>query len=334
MMLTIRPWRRRVGVWRETKKPVARGNARMPRTRVSMLWRRPRRFTQGPSAPSSGRIALDIHHRLDLLLRWTSSMTSFNEQWRRTMQERVLRWPVRGSNSTERPPRQAAARLFAGQGASRAEPVLRRGSTSFREGGRKDAASASVRFTARTLRYFTGTTAQPWPPRLLPSGKHRGDAAGIAMPDRTGSTASQGRRPRARLFAHADDAPAPGGATFARAARRFALSVAPTPASEFKERSRPARPARTVRQVELAWRRNPAGSPTSPEDTASLSPALTAAVRNLATAEVNSKIDMRRPPTPHQAVQPSDARAVNRLADEVLGRIERKLRIERERRGR
>jgi hypothetical protein len=135
-----------------------------------------------------------------------------------------------------------------------------------------------------------------------------------AVPSRRSSGFGKGPR----LARHRPDAhPA---RLFASAALAFAR------ASDNPQTAEPLRASRAVRPVELAWRSNSAGSPPS-ERSAALQPPMTIATRDVA-IDVRSRIAMQGDRLP------SDSRAVNRLADEVLGRIERKLRVERERRGR
>jgi hypothetical protein len=356
-MLVIRSWRVRKGLSRPTPGRLRAtprtngGTPRLPRARAALIWRRPWRFAQASTAaPRVQRLVLDVRHRLDLLLHWTSSMNSFNERLLRSVGRIASPRPERRRGITERIAHHAAQRLLWNQRRTEAFQTGRVPSSGSRAAGLKTESGTYLGPAARPARYLARDVAHRRLLRTILSGGTRDREVPGAAPAFEALKRAMfpthrhdGRSP-AHLFASANDPLVSGGLARARPVRSFAetkalantrretQATAPkTHASTRQQTHSPARPARFVRPVELAWRSNPGVSPASAEGGTSFSHAT--AVKNARAGEMNASIEMHRSPARHQTAAYPDQRSVNRLADEVLGRIERKLRIERERRG-
>ena len=360
-MLMIRPWRLSKGLSRRTlgrlrATPGADATSRLPRVRMTLIWRRPRRFTQAFAAPSRAQpLVLDVRHRLDLLLHWTSSMKSFSERLVRSVQGIAPPRPQRRQEIVARGIRHAALQLLVRERRAGTGQAGHVASSTPRVAGLKQGPDAYIRLAARPARYFARDAVHRRVPGAISLGgtRQRGvPGAAQAFPALKRAVATHAHDPLShpRLFRRANDLPVndpplQGSAPRPPLARLFAVAGTRPPARLFAAAgtqppagNRPgtyakAPPARNPRPVELAWRNSAAVSPASPEDRTSFPHSFTAAVKRAGTGEVNPSIDMRRGSARHQTAVDSDQRSVNRLADEVLGRIERKLRIERERRG-
>lgn len=338
-MLMIRPWRARSGLslMMRGRSAGARradgGSARLPRLRVALLWRRPRRAGAVASTPLAPKPAtLDVRHRIELLMRWSSEIRLFNERLVRTIQGWTPLAPGQRQDVAEgRSRRLAALRLKLREEGTRIGRVSRVNLPARRAFVAMADSGALQRRAAPTLRHLADGGARRRLPRPIApavADRHRPLGAAQLFPGLKSVIAPQGRgaSPLRRRPLFGNGLPLTGPDPHARPVRRFAAAtLALSRAGGKSQTSVAVRTARAVRPVELAWRRNAAAS--SPvENTAPLREA-TAASRQSAAIDVHSRLAMRG-----EALM-SDSRSVNRLAEEVLGRIERKLRVERERRG-
>jgi hypothetical protein len=333
-MLMIRPWRARSGLSLTThRSALARradsGTARLPRIRLALLWRRPRRLGPVSSTPLALKpAAFDVRHRFELLMRWSSEIRSFNERLVRTLQEWTPRRPALRQRVAEgRSWRLAEPRLplceerIRSRSIDRMNVPARRVFAAMADSGMLLRSVVPLRHFARDAvrrrLAIASTVANRDRPlgaaQLFPALKR------VIAPQARGGTSLR----RGPIFGNGLSLT--GRGPHARPAHRFATaSLALSRASGNLQTSAAIR---AVRPVELAWRSNSAGSTTAEKNAAVQLP-MTVVTRSAAATDIRSRIAVR------DETLPSDSRAVNRLADEVLGRIERKLRVERERRGR
>jgi hypothetical protein len=308
--------------------------ARLPRVRVGLLWRRPRRL--GPVAstpPASKPVTLDVRHRIELLMRWTSEIRSFNERLVRTVQGWTPHGPEKRQSISEgRSRRPAVARLFVCEEGTRAGWVSRESLPARRAFAAVVDSGMSLRRAAPLLRHLADGGAR-WrvQPPTTPAVADRHRPLGVAQLfpalKRVIAPQARGAVPLRRRPVFGNGLTLAGQEQHVRPVHRFtAATLALARASGKSQTSAAVRAARTVRPVELAWRGNSTGSPPAENNTALQHPSTTAS-RQTAAIDVHSRIPMRG------ETLMSDSRSVNRLAEEVLGRIERKLRVERERRG-
>lgn len=340
-MLMIRPWRARSGLSMMTRgrTPGARradgGGARLPRMRTALVWRRPRRLGHAPSTPPGSKpVTLDVRHRIKLLMRWTSEIKSFNERVARTVQGWTPRGPEMRRDIAEGRSRQPAAlRLLVRVEGAKMGWVSRVSSPPRLAIGAAADSGTSLRRAAPPARHLAGGGAH-WhvQPPSAPAVAYRRRSLGIAQlfPALKRVIARQARG-AVSLQRHpgiGNALPLTGQEPRASPARLFAAATLALSGTASKSQtSAPVRVARAVRPVELAWRNNSASSPPAESDAALQRP-WSVAARETAAIDVHSRI-----PVLGETLL-SDTRSVNRLAEEVLGRFERKLRVERERRGR
>ncbi|WP_259245632.1 hypothetical protein [Bradyrhizobium japonicum] len=282
-------------------------------------------------APSSSKaVTLDVRHRIELLMRCTSEIRSFNERIVRTIQA----WQPRGSGkhldvADESGRRRAAPRLLAREERSRAGWLGRLTPPARRAFAAMVGSGTLLRRAAPQLRYLadSGMRRQLQRPLMpAPADRHRPLAAARLCSALKHVAAPQGRDAislrrsvlgNGLLFA----SPQP----YARPARWLAAATLVLSRSGKPQALAVTHAARAVRPVELTWRTKSAGSP--PRESATLQRDVVAASQRTAAIGVHSRSAMQGEPLL------SDSRAINRLAEDVLGRIERKLRVERERRG-
>ncbi len=336
----IRPWHARSGLslMMHGRSAGARraddDGARLPRMRLALVWRRPRRSRPVSSTPPGSKpVTLNVRHRIELLMRWTAEIRSFNERLVRTVQGWTPHGPARRLDLAEgRSRRPVAMRLLAREEGARAGWVSRMSLPTRRAFAAVADSGTSLRRAAPPLRHLADSGAR-WrvQPPIMPAvaDRHRPLGAAQLFPALKRVIARQGRGAvplrRRPVFGH--ELPFTGQEPQVRRARRFAVAtLALSRASGKSQTSAPVSTARAVRPVELAWRSNSAGSPSAESAMASQRP-LTVASRETAAIDVHSRVPMRG------ETLMSDTRSMNRLAEDVLGRIERKLRVERERRG-
>lgn len=336
----IRPWRTRSG-WSLMKHGRSLGvrradgrGARLPRMRLALLWRRPRRLGPVPSTPPDSKpVTLDVRHRIELLMRWTAEKRSFNECLVRTVQG----WTPHGRRkridvAEGRSRRPAALRLSVREEEARGGRVSRVNLPARRAFTAMATSGTSLRRATPPLRHLAESGACRSTQRaIVPTVADRNRPLGAAQLfpalKRVIARQARGVVPLRRRPVFGNGLPLAGQEPHARPARQFAAAtLAISRASGTSQTSAPVRVARAVRPVELAWRSNSGGSPPAESNTAVQRPS-TVATRETAAIDVHSRIPVRG-----ETLLP-DSRAINRLADDVLGRIERKLRIERERRG-
>jgi hypothetical protein len=334
-MLMIRPWRARSGLSLMTRgrtcgaRRADGGGALLPRMRVALVWRRPRRFGHAPSTPPGSKpVALDVRHRIELLMRWTSEIKSFNERVARTVQGWTPRGPeMRPDIAEGRSRRPAALRLLVrGEGAKMGW-VSRVSSPARRAIGAAADSGTSLRRAAPSARHLADGGAHWRAPAVAYRRRSLGAAQLFPALKRVIAPQARGAVSLQRHPVFNNGLPLTGREPRARPARLFAsATLAPSGTGSESQTSAPVRVARAVRPVELAWRSNSAGSPPA-ESNAALQRPWSVAARETAAIDVHSRIPVRG------ETLLSDTWSVNRLAEEVLGRIERKLRVERERRG-
>jgi hypothetical protein len=267
------------------------------------------------------------------LIRWTSGIKSFNERVARTVQGWTPRGPeMRRDLAEGRSRRPAALRLLVREEGAKVGWVSRVSSPARRAIGTAADSGTSLRRAAPPARHLAGGGAH-WRVQtpIAPAVAYRRPSLGAAQlfPTLKRVIAPQARGAvslhRHPVFGNA--LPRTGQEPRARPARLFATAtLALSGTGNKSQTSAPVRVARAVRPVELAWRSISAGSPPA-ESNAALQRPWSGAARDTAAIEVHSRIPVR------SEMLLSDTRSVNRLAEEVLGRIERKLRVERERRG-
>jgi hypothetical protein len=333
-MLTLRPWtmrrplRQRGG--RLALHAPATVGSRLPRRRAWLLWRRPRRARPLVAPPTATPV-----HRLELLLSATA-------QWRQILEftARLLLTPDRGVGSEtarasspahrlHRRPAIAGSRRSAPQGSpGRAAELPHRPPLDSAGKAALVPAAARVRWrpASRVIRRTLGNEAASLSARASqPHGAHHLPIVGLML------------RPSRRPLAAAV------GAVAARIAGSGRLSAARgdlalrEPAAQARARRAEADAGSTPlrRSVQLVWRKTdrtaaadifamPAGIgrsvPAERTDAVGLSVSVAAAARAAAAARGQTTLAV-------------DASAIDRITHDVLGRIERKLRVERERRG-
>lgn len=276
---------------------------------------------------------LDVRHRIELLMRWTSEIRSFNEHLLRAVQGWTPHGPgKRQSVAERRSGRPAALRLLPREEGTRAGWVNRVNLPARRAFAALADSGALLRRAEPPPRYLAKGEARMRPQQpiaLSVADRYRPLGAAQFFPalKRVIAPQAPGSIPLQRRSVFGNELTLAGQERHARPARRFAAApLALSRGSRNSQTSASVRAARAVRQIELTWRSNSAASPPVESNTA-LQRELIAASRQTAWVDVHSRIPMRGD------TLISDTPSVNRLAEEVLGRIERKLRVERERRG-
>jgi hypothetical protein len=335
-MLTLRPWtmrrppRQRRG--RLAPHAPAVVGSRLPRRRAWLLWRRPRRTRPLAAPPAATQV-----HRLELLL-------SASAQWHQILEftARLLLAPDRGVGAAtgrasspaqrlHRRPAIAGPRRTAPQGGiGRAAGLPNRPPLDPAAKAALVPADARVRWrpASRVIRRTLGAEAAslvvrtPRPQRaghlpvaglmLRPSGRPPAPAAWSGAAHAAGS---------GRLFAAKGDLALPAPAARARA-----------PHAEPD-----AAPASLLRSVQLVWRKTDRATAADtfalPSGIGRSVPAERAGAAGLSVSVAAAARTAAAPSARGQVALAVDASAIDRITHDVLGRIERKLRIERERRG-
>src|SRR5262249_56143735 len=107
-----------LGVGGRGRTPAAGGGGcggdAVPRMRPALVWGGARGFGHAPSTPPGSKpVALDVRHRIELLMRWISEIKSFSERVARTVQGWTPRGPeMRRDIAQGRSRRPAALRLL------------------------------------------------------------------------------------------------------------------------------------------------------------------------------------------------------------------------------
>jgi hypothetical protein len=271
-------------------------------------------------------VALDVRHRIELLMQWSSEIRSFNERLVRTVRGWRPRGPkIRQGIAEGRSWRFAELRLLVREERARPGSVNRMTLPATRPSVAM-AGSGTLPRRAASPHLAKGGALRRLPIASAVGDRRRPLGAAQLFPALEHIIAAQARgaMPLRRAAVFGARLPLTGREPQARSARRFAAATLAL--SRASARSQASAAVRAVRPVELAWRGNSGSA--APERNAALQLPVTVAPQDAAATDVRSRIAIGG------ETLPSDSRAVNRLADEVLGRIERKLRVERERRGR
>jgi hypothetical protein len=335
-MLALRPWamRRPLRQRRGRLAPHAPAivGSRLPWRRAWLLWRRPRR-TRPLAAPSLATQA----HRLELLVSATA-------QWRQILEftARLLLGPDRGGGAAtgrassparrlHRRPAIAGPRRTAPQGdAGRAAGPQHRPPLDSAGKAALVAADARVRWrpASRVIRRPLGNEAASLAGRTSPpqGARHLPTVGLMLRPSRRPPASAAGAiaaraAASGRLFAAKGDLALRKPAVQARARR-----------AEADASSAPLR-----RSVQLVWRktdRAAAGDTSAmPQGIRRSVPVERAGAAGLSVSVAAAARTAAAPSARSQAALAVDASAIDRITHDVLGRIERKVRIERERRG-
>jgi hypothetical protein len=345
MMVTLRPWpvRRRLRTARRLPVRPARrdggGEARLPRFRFALVWRCPR-LKPPVSAENRSTTFVQLDNRLHLVLAWSAEL--------RVLIERIIQTAPR-----QEPAVRILTRLGPVMTLRSSLPRLREPDLPHTDRG----PLPSLRPPQETRPEFSSRhfalADRNFAPRLARAAlASRADSTGSAQHTRTLAWPLRRFAWRVRKDAAAELGVPPTAAPRRIYARRRPINVprlfaslvtdevkpAQTVRRVFRRTAQPVRPVAAPRRVDMVWRKAPLGETTRSET-------ISHNVRRAASAPAASK-GWTAPPGPTSlsaaasvprsagaaAIQ-IDPATMNRLTHEVIGRIEQRLRVERERRG-
>ncbi|MEH2530775.1 hypothetical protein V1277_002848 [Bradyrhizobium sp. AZCC 1588] len=342
-MITLRVWpvRRRLRMARYLPARFGprdcAGAPRLPRFRLALAWRHSHPEPPAPAESESTRI-LQVDNRLQVVLAWSAQLYFLLERAVQAAPRHApaLRILTRlGPVLTLRSARQRASELDRRPDAYRtALRLLSAAQENRPPSARRAVVRAGRVFPPRLFRLglapHSGPATAPqrmplaWPLQRYVSRRGAALDADVAFPaaSRLVSTRRAATNvPRLFAFALTDDVRA------ARPEHRV-----------FRHIPEPSRPVAAPRRADIVWRKPPAGGGARTDDT--ISYGLRRAMPAAASPSRAAPAPVAPPSAATSAPRLSAASAIqidpatmNRLTHEVIGRIEQKLRVERERRG-
>jgi hypothetical protein len=345
MMVTLRPWPTRTALRTARRLPARAAprecpGQRLPRFRLALAWRRPPREASVPAEKRSTTV-VNIDNRLHLVLVWSAEIRGLIDRVVETTirTEPAVRiftrlGPAMSLRARQPRPRERDDRPPAPGGAAL---LLRLPQESRPDFSPRRFTSNDRPFAPRVFRARVGSrpdpagspfapTALAWPLQRFASRARKGPAVG---PEPVAATSP-------RHFVHRAAAKAPR--LFAPAATEELAPVRPARRA-FRRTQQSARPVAAPRRVDMVWRKAPRGEATRTGETISHN------VRRAASAPAASmgwtapagptsvSATASVPRSAGAAAIQIDPATMNRLTHEVIGRIEQRLRVERERRG-